>query len=438
MSEAWRDRYEVALERAAAAAVTASAGARAIACGFTGNVDRVAPLDASLLDALLAGRGIAAGDARVVRARTVDELLAGIVQCVRAGSGIDLPVSDAAVQQWLLDRAPGRSQVGGTGAQAAVTLDRLGFPAILHLTGRSPEQIAALGAGPRMLIATERGPVPASAAVRPGDPVMWHVALEFPAGIAIPATAGGGVAPASDRVIVSHDPVNGDFRIDPVFAETVASAGAAVPAALISGFSQVVDPAALERVLADAAGVLRGWRLGNPALLVHLELGAMPQPDMLPMVLDALAPFVSSVGLNEDELRDVADPEHRAGAFGWPERLAALVEIGERWPAARFGLHTREGCLALTPGDPETERDALLFGSLVAATRAARGGFPSFQECRDTLREADIRPLPQVPLPGAGRRTAVLTPGLLLSRTTAAVGLGDSFTAGLLAMLALG
>ncbi|MGI9253087.1 MAG: ADP-dependent glucokinase/phosphofructokinase, partial [Thermomicrobiales bacterium] len=374
---------------------------------------------------------------RVVHARTVDDLLTGIAQCVRAGSGIDLPVDDPGVQQWLLDHAPGRSQIGGTGAQAAATLDRLGFPSLVHLTGRSGEQIAALEGGPEMRISTPRGPVVAADAIQPGDPTMWHLALEFGAGLAIPAAAGGGISPAGDRVIVSHDPVNADFRIDPAYVAEVAGAGDRIPAALISGFSQVTDPARLERVLADAAVELRRWRAEHPGLLVHLELGAMPRPELLPMVLDALAPHVGSIGLNEDELRDLDDPNRTEAAFGHAERLGALCRLADRLPTPRIGLHTRAGCLSLTTGDPERERDALLFGSLAAAARVNVGRFPAFDDCRETLASADVRLAAPPPASGPAGRAVVVTPGLRLARQAASVGLGDTFTAGLLAALTM-
>lgn len=432
----WRNQYRDALDHAEAAAVAARNDRRSVACGFTGNVDRVASLDGPMLAEWLAEYEIGGGEGRIVRAGTVGELLGGIVQCVRDGCGTDLPVADPGVQDWLLARASGRSQIGGTGPQAAVTLDRLGFPTIVHLTGRSPEQIAALGAGPLMRVATEHGLAPAAGAIRPDDPVMWHVALEFAAGTAIPAATGGGAAPAGDRVIVSHDPVNAEFQIDPIFAGTVATAGDLIPAVLISGFSQVVDDDALGRVLAAAAGVLRAWRAGNPGLLVHLELGAMPRPDMLQRVLDALAPFVSSVGLNEDELRVLADPDRRYAAFGWRERYAALMRIGERWPARRIGLHTRDGCLALTSADPDRERQALLAGSLVAAARVATGDFPTFDDCRRTLATAQVRPEPIARGEPTGAWRLVTVPGLRVPRAAAAVGLGDSFTGALLALLA--
>lgn len=428
---AWPDRFRLALDHAAAA----RGDGRVIACGFTGNVDRVAALDGPLLAALLAGHGPFPGRDPVVRAGTVDELLAGIVQCVRSGRGIDLPVEDPAVQQWLLRRAPGRYQVGGTGAQAAVTLDRLGFPALLHLTGRAPEQIAALGEGRLLSVAAGDGLLPADRAARPGDPVMWHVALEFAAGVPIPDAAGGGAAPAGDRVIVSHDPVNADFRIDPAFAGEVAAAGSRIPAVLISGFSQVVDPACLGRVLADAADVVGEWKRRNPGLLVHLELGAMPRADMLREVLGALAPLVSSIGLNEDELRDLARSPRERGPFGWPQRASALLHLGERLPTPRLGLHTRDGCLSLTTGDPAAEERALLFGALAAAARVRLARFPTIEDCRETLAAASIRPLPVVPAIAGGNRAMVVVPGLAVAPEAASVGLGDTFTGAVLASL---
>ena len=81
--------------------------------------------------------GRAAELRQVTRANSVVDLLAGIAQCVADGSGCDLPIRDLAVQEWLLDRVEGRVQIGGTGAQAAATLATLGFPVLLHSTGRS-------------------------------------------------------------------------------------------------------------------------------------------------------------------------------------------------------------------------------------------------------------------------------------------------------------
>ena len=140
MSEAfWRQRYTDALARADLRAREARASGRLIACAFSSNVDRVGTLDDALLARLFGERLMPADARRVASVGSVDDLLTGIAQCIAAGDGTDLVIRDPAVQAWLLERMPGRRQIGGTGVQAASTLTTLGFPALVHLTGRSPE-----------------------------------------------------------------------------------------------------------------------------------------------------------------------------------------------------------------------------------------------------------------------------------------------------------
>jgi hypothetical protein len=135
----WRHRYRTAIERAIRRAEYATQSQHLTACGFTINLDRVVAFDRLAAERLFTGQMVDPADQPVTRADSVADLLAGIAQCVAEGSGRDLPIRDLAVQQWLLDQVDGRSQIGGTGAQAAATLATLGFPVLLHSTGRSPE-----------------------------------------------------------------------------------------------------------------------------------------------------------------------------------------------------------------------------------------------------------------------------------------------------------
>ena len=437
----WR---AVALAAAERALARADAG-RAVACGFTGDVDRVAHLDQAALARLLDGApdlGHCLAGPRVAVAATVDDLRCGILQCVAAGDGTDLPVPDPAVQAWLLAHAPGRRQIGGTGAQAAVTLDRLGIATLLHLTGRSPEQIAALGPTGHLRVSTPDGPRRPAEAADPADRTMWHPILEFAAGLTFEAGGRAHAAPAPNRVIVSHDPVNADFAIAPGFADAVADPAnpLALGAVLLSGYSQIVDPDRLAIRLAETVAVLRRWRAARPGLLLHLELGATPDPGLLRRTVEALGPHVDSVGLNIDELAQVA------GALPPPEpeaRRDLLAAFWNKHPVPRLGLHTRDGCLTLTRRDPEAERDALAFACLVAATRARTGAFPARADLAATL-DPGFSPVglaaaerlagPNGIAPAAGG-WLVAVPAPRVPAPQASVGLGDSFTGALLAAL---
>ena len=437
----WRERFTAALQQAVRRAETAERNGHSIACGFTANLDRVAALDQPLLERLFAGHRSDGRRSRVARADSVDDLLVAIAQCVAAGEGCDLPVRDAAVRDWLLRQIGGRVQIGGTGAQAAATLARLGFPALLHLTGRAPEQIAAFPVRERIRIASPAGLLPIDAAGDAGDLVMWHAVLEFAAGVRAPLPEAP-AAPAPNRVIVTYDPVNAAFGIDPGFAAALADPRIAIDALLVSGFSQLDDFAARERVLGLAAEAIRGWRATRPDLLVHLELGAMPEPASVMRILDVLHPVVTSIGINSDEVRELLAGFGIIAETPGPGLVAQLRWLQARYPTPRFSLHARDFCLTLTENDPEAERSALLFGTLVAATRSSIGGFPEIADVRKTLANSEVNREGMAVLDSLGvaaegyaANGVVVTPGLRIASPVATVGLGDSFTAGVLAML---
>jgi ADP-dependent phosphofructokinase/glucokinase len=441
VTETWRRRYSALPEQAKARAEAARQKNALIACGFTTNLDRVVPFDQVLAGRLFAGRRIDVAAPRVTRADSVDDLLTGIAQCVAAGAGCDLPVRDAAVQDWLQERVAGRVQIGGTGAQAAATLARLGFPVLLHLTGRSPQQIAALPARELMMIGSGDGLAPIEAATNPADLTMWHVVLEYAEGVGLPIP-GASPAPAGNRVIITYDPVNSAFTIDPGFDAALGDSKHEIGALLISGFSQLTEREMLERVLQDTARAIRTWRAVRPRMPVHLELGAMPEADSASRLLEMLHPIVTSIGLNIDELRDLLRGLDITMAQPGAELIAQFRGLAERYPVPRWSLHTREFCVSLIDGDSAAERDALLLGSLVAATRSRISDFPQLSDLQVTLERAAVNPLGMAVLHSLGIAddgcmgdTLVVTPGLQVEGATASVGLGDSFTAGVLAML---
>lgn len=428
-------QYAAALERGTARAERFAREGRLLACAFTSNVDRLAHLDEALIERLFEGTIVPSGQPRVSLVRSVDELRLGIAQTIAAGDGTDLVIRDDAITAWLLERMNGRKQIGGTGVQAASTLATLGFPVLVHLTGRSPEQIEALVGREKIVVGTPDGLVPVEEACNPDDPTMWHPALEFAAGLRAPM-ASHPAAPAFNRVLVGYDRVNADFQIDPGFAAILNDPAFTIGALLISGFSQLHEAGPRERVLHDAAEALRQWRAARPDLFIHLELGAMPDFAMVAEVVAALYPWLTSVGMNIDELRELLAVHGVTMAVPGPELVAQMRELQQRYPTPRLSVHTREFCLTLTEGDAEQERDALLFASLTAATRSRIAAFPHLSDLATTLANGSINPDGLALVEAvAGEPGVVATPGIGFTGPAATVGLGDSFTGGVLAML---
>jgi ADP-dependent phosphofructokinase/glucokinase len=437
----WRRRFQDAPRRAAARAAEARHDNRLIACGFTSNVDRVATLDAALSERLYGGKVVAGDRPRVGHIDNLDDLLTGIAQCVAAGDGTDLIIRDPAVQDWLLQRMNGRQQIGGTGAQAASTLATLGFPVLLHLTGRSPRQIATLAHREQIALGSPDGLVPVDAAVDADDPTMWHPVLEFAAGLRA-RLPGFPKAPAANRILFGYDPVNAQFHVDPGFAAALADPALAIGALLVSGFSQLQDGPTRARVVPEVAAAVSRWRTLRPDLFVHLELGAMPECSAVAQIVETMLPVVSSVGMNIDELRELLAVHGTAMAGPGPALVAQVRELASRYPTPRFSVHTREFCLTLTNEDATREREALLFATLVAATRARNATFPEMGDLTTTVETARINPDSLAFLYSLGAEDegyaaggVVATPGLTIAGPVATVGLGDSFTGGILAMM---
>jgi ADP-dependent phosphofructokinase/glucokinase len=419
-----------------------------VACGFTNNVDYVVRVDGEAIGELARGFGIGKGEAPVAVIESPRACLAAVVGWLAAGRGGEIPATDEATLHWLVERFSGRLQVGGTGAQAARTLGRLGFRTLVHLTSLSPAQAAVLDIGDRMLAATVAGVAPLREAVRSADPTMYHVIFEYRAGCRVELTDGAVVAPCDNRIIVAYDLINRAFAIDPNFVSAVGSAASGVERVLVSGFSQLADRTTCGERIGATLEAIAGWRRGGRGPWIHLEIGSTPDNWLLRTTLDRLGPAVDSIGLNAEELALAleAAAEELAAVT---DRVTGLRALQSVLATPRVGLHTWEYCLTVTRGDPAMERRALIFASLVAGARARLGEFPTLGDLRSLAMAA--RPSPAGL--AAERRLIealrmregmarlgdgswlVLAPAFDVGRPAATVGLGDSFTAGLLAML---
>ncbi|HET7095515.1 MAG TPA: hypothetical protein VFI22_18635, partial [Thermomicrobiales bacterium] len=109
--------------------------------------------------------------------------------------------------------------------------------------------------------------------------------------------------------------------------------------------------------------------------------------------------------------------------------------------------HTQDYCLTLTAGDPDREQRALLYGSLVAGAHARFGAFPKPGDLRRALTaaagaeslDAERQLAAACGLTGGVARLddgwVVFAPTLAAPVPAGTVGLGDSFTGGVLALL---
>lgn len=341
-------------------------------------------------------------------------LFAELMARAKAGRGGEMLVSDWPDGAAFFDphTLPDGMAIGGTSAQAAWTLAAIGAPSLLALGEAGPGELAALHAGIGL----------AESETAVGSPKRrWPALRDKPAHYIIEYTAGrplpGFVAARSTRIIVRF--ADEALHKDAMFDRWVVANGSQLRAGLLSSPNTIPLPelpAALKR-LSTAA---RAWRKAGLSI-VHLELGAYPWPGTLDATLANLAPEVTSIGLNQNELR---------GLMQGDDPLLQADELSRRLGVDRLVVHADGWALAVTRGDAGVELDALATGCLLAASRA-EAGQPSPHPRVPQGAIFDPPPAPPVSRLSDGRQI-VCVAAPYLERPASTVGLGDSFTAGCL------
>ena len=372
-------------------------------CGFSACIDHLYDLDPVL-------RALEASDGHAERA-----LRMKLMAFARSGRGGEIEVDWPDGLSFFKGLAPKRALPGGTGVQVACQLALLGGRPVLALERRTPDLIRLLH--PNVTLAErERG----DAALPSSEPTPIHPIIEFS-----PASDGGGSARA-DRVIVrfSEDPI----EQDDAFASYTSNPDRNVGAAVISGFNALKGQK-LERALAWGARLFRRW-VDIDMPLIHLELADFDTADERDGMLDEFAGLYTSVGMNFSELKQL-----RSSDLETPQSiLDCIVNVAHDLGVSRVNVHEDRWALSFTEGDPVNELRAIEFGCLTASARAHAGQpvMPARVPDGATLRQP---PWPEIAkAPNGGHFVSCAAP--YLNNPTTTIGLGDSFLAGTLAVLA--
>ncbi|MBB5751573.1 ADP-dependent glucokinase/phosphofructokinase [Prosthecomicrobium pneumaticum] len=397
---AWSEAYRELLERLPALV----ARARLTFCGMGSCIDaRIhLPAIAPLLD------GDAPAEARHFLSMLVDRARRGIGGEVR----VDWPEGPA----WLSERLPIRSSLGGTGPHAAWVLTAAGAPAVVALEDRSETMLSHVPA--EILVAEEGRLVPAGEARRAGRSRPHIFIFEYTAGRAI-----GDVVPArSSRIIVRfNDP---DLEHDDAFdALTVARAGEA-GAGLISAFNAVARDR-LDGEIARVGALAGAWKAGGLDT-VYYELGGFDTIEACRATLTGLRGRYDALGMSHSEYRGLGGAEDLS--VGMP---AMADELG----LDRLVVHADHFAAIATRRDAARDRDALMAGCLIAASRAAAGTPVRPERLPEGARFA-ASPFDEPVRRGRWTLVSCASPYLETPATT--LGLGDSFTGGCLLVFGQG
>jgi hypothetical protein len=379
-----------------------ASAARPVPAASNACVDRVFHVDAARLSRLTAaGEGGGVGT----------ELTAQVLARIFGGRGGELLTRWPGGPDWITAvlGSPDRYQLGGSGPQASWALAAVGAPSVLALGDRSAEQLAVID--PRTGICADGAVAAAGSLVASGTPTkLPHCILEFTAGIRCGTLA----VPRSSRIILrfGDEPMERDEEFFHMASALAVKAGSA----LLSGLNSLSDDNGHDRQW--LAALSRLWSQAGLSV-IHHELGEFSTPVRLRQA--AGLGLRTSLGLSLSELFMLT------GGRGDPCLLAQ--QVANRYRVRGVIVHADHWALAVHRSDPKHQESVLLAGNAFAAARARHGEPAAALDPAEEATYTDDLPLSDA-LDDGWQATCVPAPHL--RRPAGTIGLGDTFTAGVL------
>lgn len=312
--------------------------------GFNVNLDRIIPLDRTLLDSLDPADGIM-GELK-------DRLVRSMELCTAAEWIVDNPESFRQITDFFAGY--GSLSLGGQAGIAAVHLAGLGVPEVFcaaPVLGRTAARHLISG-GVR---------VPGG----PTGPDVVHTILEYPPGL-VPL-ASGAVA-RNNRFIISPKKTAETVLLGETARAALNAPVRTCTRAFLSGYQYLTR----ETEFREAVRQVGMLRRENPAIRVHIECVSVTDPDINAGIVRHILPAADSAGMNENEISLLL----RHPAENGPAGLAgAMFTLAEQTNLSRIHLHTFGFYLQLIRrgrADPDYSRHALLWAARTAAS--ATGG----------------------------------------------------------------
>lgn len=329
-----------------------------------------------------------------------EDFLAGLINCIKHGRGEELLINDEKICSWIESIFGNRNlRMGGQAGNVANTLAKLGVSnVIVHVSSLSEVQAS-------FFLDTVKIPVDKDGliilekpinAIRPSDATMVHYVFEFDKGISIKMGEFSFRSPCANRFVATWDPKNTELDIHSAFLRLSVRGNA--DRAVISGLHLLrrrheKDYAFIDKIR-QVANQIERWKNEDPEFFVHLEMGDNKDERIYENILTILAPYIDSIGLNEDELLK-AMPSIQYDKAISKEQLNSITifkiakKILDVLDIPIILVHTldfslcivREGKINILK-NVENIQKAITFGALLAASRAVTGDYNSLSKVK--------------------------------------------------------
>lgn len=431
-----------------------------ILCAYNANVDALYSITGEEVSAMLASADAADLMEKITTPpgviNSMSDFLAGLFFCMKEGTGAEWLIHEPVVFKRLKDQFIHRSKLrmGGNMGIMANVLSEMGAELVVpNVVNPTARQLSFFSK--KAIYIPGSDSYSKEAKCEDDEPI--HFVFDFKKGEHVEYGDIGFTVPRENRFIATYDIMNMSLLVNPYFEEYAIRHAGEMDGLLISGFHMMLDTypdgSTFMDKLNKVLGQLQMWGSMNTNLSIHVEFGHFTNKDMALHVFSKLSPYVSSIGMNEDELAMLNSIHQVNAAKILQMDVFSILEAAKRSLLAsglrKMIVHTREYVFSMsrqTDLDVESQLEAMSFGVTCAGIFASAGQLHDRNKLGSMssgLKESEFgraqteRFIEATAAVRSGRgaagkydgRQVCILPTLLSDNPVSTVGLGDTVTA---------
>nr|WP_321497492.1 ADP-dependent glucokinase/phosphofructokinase [uncultured Methanolobus sp.] len=372
-----------------------------ILCAYNANIDSIYHIDGSELSRIIGEldtEDSAFSDKLQKKLTSLpgsisskSDFLAGLITCMREGTGAEWMVKDHDVFEWIKKTFIDGSfmRMGGNMGIMSNVLSELGASKVVpNVASLSKLQLSFFST--KAIYHPFEGKLYKSSELEKLLPAnnnqqeLIHFVFDFRKGDAVSISGQEFTVPRENRFIATYDPLNFELHMDEEFRKYSEEHISEIDGAIISGYHMLQDNSATgsdyKSKLDSSLNQLQSWKNIRKDLHIHVEFGHFSSNDIALYAFSRLSLIADRIGMNEDELAMLAglngiDPKPILEMDSVAIADAAISLCNDSG-LCRMLIHTREFVVSVScmrDDDPEIIIEAMNFGAGCAAAFACSG-----------------------------------------------------------------
>ncbi len=431
-----------------------------ILCAYNANIDALYSITSAEVSDMLACEDAAELMEKITSPtgviNSISDFLAGLLICMKEGTGAEWLINGPEVFQLLKDRFLHRSKMrmGGNMGIMANVLSEMGAELVVANVLKPTKRQMSFFSKKAVLIPGHDICSPETGCEEE-EPI--HFVFDFKKGDKMAYGDVCFTVPRENRFIATYDIMNMSLLVNPFFEDYAIRHAGEMDGLLISGFHMMLesypDGSTFRDKLGKVMGQLKTWGHMNNNMSIHVEFGHFSNKALALNVFSRISPLVSSIGMNEDELAMLTSIHEVDAAKVLQMEVFSLMEAAKHSLLVsglrKMIVHTREYILTISSRNdilPEEQLEAMSFGIACAGVFASTGQLhdrDAILSMSADLKESEFglaqmeRFIEATAAVQLGRGAAgtygeyqvCIIPTLLTDNPVSTVGLGDTITA---------